>query len=365
MDPLTKKKRRFFSRDLFGAARFLGKNRLSVGVDVGSQFMKVVILGNGPDKLVLQDYAVFPVSGDPPEEAAQGIRNVDQIHPYLKGREDWFKGGVGIAVSGPSIFIKSLSLPFMEEDDLREHFHWELDRYISSPGEEVFWDLYTGEHLPIEVEGQQSHLLVVAKAQVIKVQVEQWKSMGIPVNFVDVAPLALVNMVTNNYDSTKPYLVIQLGPSGILIVNMEMGEPIHIHEIPYEVDWYGELVEQVCFPRNDYPKEIGIGPSETLLLEKFIDDVAQQIGEIVKEESRGQRKMSFQHVLLSGGYGRVDGLTEKLSDVLGHYVEIISPFKKIRVPKRLNEDADFQNVSPLLSVAVGVAMRGALQDDQD
>ena len=131
------------------------------------------------------------------------------------------------------------------------------------------------------------------------------------------------------------------------------------------MEWYGDVVEQVFSQAREDPQDQSTGSSERLLLEKFVEDITDQIGEMVKEIADEYRDVSSGHILLSGGYARVNGLKEHISGAFGSAVDYIDPFQHIMVSQDMREDPSFQRALPLLSVAVGVATRGALPSDKN
>ena len=246
----------------------------------------------------------------------------------------------------------------MTENDLKEHLALELDRYIPLNVLDVVWDVYRHKASVFFTDEKREYSLVVAKKNFIEDRIQQFEHQGIKVRFVDVDILALVNMVAYNYGDEGAWIIIHLGPTGILSVIMEAGEPVNIRQVSYEVEWYGDLLDRVLLAHemSDEPHKIGV--SETLLLQQFVEEVTGQVLEILKHFSDISEKAVVPGVLLSGGYSRVEGLPARLADSLKMAVSLIDPFKKITVPQALQRDYRFQQALPLLGVAVGVAIRG-------
>ncbi len=366
MNVMTGKKGQWSSAwGLFRRLRLFSKVSYSIGLDVGSRCAKMVVLKSEPRGLFLHDFVLLPLAEHTPGEQKHPILEQNQLLSLVCRGDDCLKQGIGIAVSGPSTFIRSLSLPMMSEEECRTHFHWELDRYISCPGEEVVWDLYTSEKNLATEPGQQSHFLVVAKAPFMKSQIQQWQECEIPVKFVDVAPFALVNMVTKSYGQSESCIVVHIGPSGMLLVALFQGEPCHIQEVPFEVEWYGEVVEQVFSQKREDLQDYSSESSERVLLDKFVEDITDQIGEMVQEIPDEYREMSLGKILLSGGYARVNGLKEQISGAFESSVEYIDPFRHMTVSEDMREAPLFQRALPLLSIAAGVAIREALPHDSN
>jgi len=170
---------------------------------------------------------------------------------------------------------------------------------------------------------------------------------------------ALVNMVAYNYGNEGAWLIVHLGPTGTLLVIMEEGQPVHIRQVSYEAEWYGDLLDRVLLGHETSDEGYQLGASEILLLQQFFKETTDQIIETVKHFSDMPGKAVVPGVLLSGGYSVVDGLSAKLADSLKMPVSLVDPFKEIVVPPAMQKDCRFQKAAPLLGVAVGVALRGS------
>jgi Tfp pilus assembly PilM family ATPase len=68
-------------------------------------------------------------------------------------------------------------------------------------------------------------------------------------------------------------------------------------------------------------------------------------------------------ILLSGGYVVAPEMASTLAQTLGMPVNLLDPFQSITVPQAIRQDPAFQLTAPLMSVAVGVALRGTTAHD--
>lgn len=341
------------------AGVFFGKFQDTTGVDIGSRFMKSVLLQGGQSGPMLKSFAIEPVASRPNDDSQSGLPKDSHIVQVLRDQFNPPPETVGISVSGPQVLLKTITLPVMTDKDLREHLTLELDRYIPLDVLDVVWDVYRHKASVLSTDDKRKHSLVVAKIFFIEHHIQQLEYQGIKVRFVDVDILALVNMVAYNYGDEGTWLIVHLGPTGILSVIMEAGEPVNIRQVSYEVEWYGELLDRVLLAHETSDEIQKLGDSETLLLQQFVDETTAQVLETLKQFSDISEMAVVPGVLLSGGYSRVEGLPARLADSLKMSVSVINPFKKIGIPPALQQNYRFQKAIPLLGVAVGVAIRGA------
>jgi type IV pilus assembly protein PilM len=336
------------------------KRKDVVGVDMGSRFMKTVILQAGRPCPTLKDFIIEPVEPRPCDHSQSNLENHLHMIEILHKQMIPPSYTVGISVSGSQVLLKILTLPLFSEKELREHLALELDRYIPLDIQEVVWDVYCHKEPAYLKDGKQEHFLVVAKKEFIEKRMQPFDCQGIQIQFVDVDTFALVNMMTYNYGSEGTWLIIHLGPSGMLSVIVEEGKPLHIRQMSYEVEWYGDLLDRILLAVETPDGNVEVGVSESFLLEQFFKETSEQIMEILKHYSDMSERVVMPNILLSGGYSGVEGFSEKLADSLTLPVTLIDPFRKIAVPSAIKQDARFQKALPLLGVAVGVALRGVV-----
>ena len=330
-----------------------------VGVDVGSRFVKTVVLEKKRQGLTLADYSVQAVDQRPLHQASPIVPWGELIKKTVTGHQ----GIIGTSLSGPSVLIKSLSLPVMTQEELREHLTLELDRYIGIDVQDVVWDIFSQRDDLEAKEGNQGHVLVVAKKEWVANLMEAWRQCGANLQFVDIDAFALVNLVTYNYGSEGTWLLANIGPTGIVIVIIADGHLRSIHKVVYEAEWYGDFLDQILLPQPSHEKPKELGASETLLLEQFIKEIRQHIEETLEGFSGSPNDMINNGLLLTGGYAVVPEIVPALTDSLRLPVRLLDPFQSIIVSQAIQESPDFQQNAHLMSVAVGVAVRGALEHD--
>ena len=346
-------------RMVHNAKVLLGQTPLAVGVDWGSCMIKTVALQADRHGLTLRDFSIQPVAG-------RFFRNEQSDADLVEGLQkkvSFSFSTLGTALSGPSVLVKPITLPVMTEDDIRDHLTLELDRYIALDAQDVYWDVYHRDVLPPGRNDQQEHFLSVGKKECVERQVEAFSQCGVTVGFVDVDVFALSNLVAYSYGKEGTWLLAHIGPTGIVMVVIVCGEPAYIHKVAFEVEWYGDLLDQVLSPQISLEPKKELGASERCLLEKFFEETQEKICETLGNISDHTKIVIDRGILISGGYSVVPDMVETLSPSLDVPVHLVEPFQGIMIPHAIQQDPVFQQVAPLMSVAVGVALRGALSHD--
>ena len=203
----------------------------------------------------------------------------------------------------------------------------------------------------------------MAKKDSVKSQLESFRRSGMAVQFVDVDIFALVNIVTFNFGKEGTWLLAHMGPTGMNLVVIAHGEPVSNRKVSYEAEWYGDLLEQILPFRDSLEEKKALGASETLLLERFLEETRDQLLGSLESFTDQSGGVIDRGILLSGGYACVPEMATQLASSLAMPVHLLDPFQSIIVPPAIQDDLLFQKMTPLLGVAVGVALRGALSDD--
>ena len=339
------------------------KSQNVTGVDVGSRLLKAVTLQPGQACPILQGVVIEAFASKSHLDSQLDFEQDRHLVQVLRKQLSPSPHTVGITVSSPHVLLKRLTLPNMSEKDLREHLALELDRYIPLDVQGAVWDVYRHKVSGAMGNEKDQVVLVVAKKEFIEERMRQFEQQGMSVRFVDVDAFSLVNMVAYNYGYAGTWLILHLGPTGILSVVMEEGHPIHIHQVSYEADWYGDLLDGVLSASKTSGDGYKLGSSETVLLERFFKETIEQVIETFKHVSEIVDKGVVRGVFLSGGYSMLEGLQSRLADSLDVSVTPVNPFKKITVPQDMQQDCRFQKALPLFGVAVGAALRGVIPHD--
>lgn len=339
-----------------------------VGIDIGSSSVKLVRLRESRGNYQLANIGVMPLD---PEvivdnmimDSAAIVGVVDNLISEQKIKTK----RVATSISGHSVIIRKILLPIMTEDELEASIQWEAEQYIPFDVSEVnidFQILGPDEKDP----SQMSVMLVAAKKDYVDDFVNVFSEAGLEPVVMDIDCFAVENMFDMNYGFVDDEVValVDMGASAIS-VNVLKGE---ISVFTRDIQAGGNLISE------ELQKRLGISSEEAekvKLGEREIDDVdAESIDEVLRDAVENlvqevQRSLDFfsatstddkvRKVYLTGGVSGSQLVCETLENRLGVTVEVIDPFKNVVVSEK-EFDADYlKSVGPMLSVAVGLALR--------
>src|SRR5208282_2894910 len=157
----------------------LFKGKGSIGLDLGSSYIKTVMLKESKGSYELEQFDIHPL---PPELIVDGaiidsLRLADSIKEMIKKAALKTKDAV-IAISGhSSVIIKRISLPEMSEEELSESIKFEAEQYIPFDIEDVNLDFQILG--PKEEPGQMDVVLVAVKKDIINEYISVVKEAGL------------------------------------------------------------------------------------------------------------------------------------------------------------------------------------------
>jgi type IV pilus assembly protein PilM len=344
----------------------LKRSKGLVGLDVGSSAVKLVELRQKKGEYHLERLGVEPLS---PEAIVDGsIMDsslvVDAIHK-LNDETKVKSTQYATALSGHSVIIKKIQVPAMNEEELGESIQWEAEQYIPFDINDVRLDYVVlgdgGGRETMEV------LLVAVKRDKVNDYTSVISQTGKTPVLVDVDAFAIQNAYEVNYD-LDPLKTLALVNMGAAVTNINVisrGSTVFWRDISFGGNQYTEALQRelnLSFEQAEAVKrgETG-GRFNQADVRAVLDEVsAEMAGEIRKTfdfYTTTSSEGPVDELVLSGGCALTPGLEQVLRDRFQVPVERMDPLRRIR-----HRESDFnaewlQTISPMLAVAVGLAVR--------
>ena len=193
----------------------LGKKKDVIGLDIGSSSVKLVELSKGKDGFKLQNLGISPL---PPEAIVDGalmdsVTIIDTIRDLISTTKTK-KKDVVTSVSGHSVIVKKITLPFMTVAELEESIQWEAERYIPFDINDVNIDFQIFGSSPDNPD-LMDVVLVAAKKDIINDYVSVIMESGLNPVIIDIDSFALENMLAINYeiDKDETVAIVNVGAS--------------------------------------------------------------------------------------------------------------------------------------------------------
>jgi type IV pilus assembly protein PilM len=351
----------------------MAKNKLALGLDIGSSSVKLVQLKEAKRGYVLEAFGVAPL---PPEAIVDGalmnstaiVEAIRQLTTQykLKSRE------VAIGVSGHSVIIKKISMPRMTQEELEESIQWEAEQYIPFDVKDVNIDVQI--LTPADQDtgtGQMDVLLVAAKKDMINDYTSVVSEAGLSPVVVDA--FAVQNAFEVNYEAPRNETVVLVN-AGAAVCNINVlagGLTTFTRDVTMGGNQFTEEIQKQLNVSYDEAEKLKVGgdaaqDSDSVVpqeVERVIQGVAEQLaGEIQRSLDFYTASAADSHIArlyLSGGTAKIPALFKVIEQRVGVPVEILNPFKSVEIDNRRFEPEYVMDVAPSAAVAIGLALRGS------
>jgi type IV pilus assembly protein PilM len=271
-------------------------------------------------------------------------------------------------VSGHSVIIKNIVLPPMSREELEESIDWHAEEHIPYDLSDVSLDYQITENT-----ADSTHVLIAAcKRERIDNIRQAIQLAGKQPVAIDVDTFALQNCYEVNYQpvDTDVVTLLNIGASTMNVNIVKGTRSLFTRDITVGGSQFTDVLQRslgLSFQQAEAVKR-GVSNAVEGVEEKSIEPLMNNVTEIVAMEI--QKTFDFyrattednhtvvQKILISGGGSKLTGLAQELSRRLELPVEVLNPFRNIRVdPKKF--DSDYLNeIMPEMAVAVGLAIRG-------
>ena len=344
-----------------------GRKKDVIGLDIGCSSIKLVELKGDKNGFKLQNLALSPL---PPEAIVDGalmdsVTIIDAIRDLITSSRTKTKDVV-TSVSGHSVIVKKISLPFMTEAELEESIQWEAERYIPFDINDVNIDFQIFGSTPENPEVMDV-VLVAAKKDIINDYVSVIMESGLNPVIMDIDSFALENMLGINYDIGREE-VIAIANVGASITNMTIIKN-NISAFTRDIFKGGnhvtEEIQRQLHVDHEEAEKIKVGTKVDLTSQPIIQNVLKTASESLAIEI-GNSLDFFQStttyekiskIYLSGGGSKIKDFDAILQQQIGVPVEVANPFKKIDYSEK-NFDMEYlRDIGPIMAVGVGLASR--------
>jgi len=343
----------------------LGRSRTTVGLDIGSGLIKLVVVTHGGAGPVLSKVAFTQVVDDAivegevmdPGIVADAIRGLF-ASSGIKPKQ------VVTAVGGRDVIIKKISMDRMKESEAREVIRWEAEQHVPFDMDNVELDFQvldpSGEGL------QMSVLLVAAKRELVENKVSLLGEVGIEPSIIDVDAFALHNSFEVNYPDAMRGLVglVNIGHDMSNVNILEDGVPILTRDLPVGTRRFREdLMRERGMSASDADRVLR-GQDGSDALAPFVEGRAEDLSVGIDRaaaflQSASRSSTGLARLYTCGGGARIPGLTKALGERLRLPVQLANPIERLQVADGVFDTMNIDEVAPLLMLPIGLGLRTA------
>ena len=342
-----------------------GRKRTTVGLDIGSGLIKLVVIQHGSGEPVLTKVAFTSVVDDAivegevmdPGIVAEAIKGL-MSSAGIKPRQ------VVTAVGGRDVIIKKITMDRMKAAEAREVIRWEAEQHVPFDMENVELDF---QILDPDGDGlQMTVLLVAAKRELIETKLSLLADVGLEPSIIDVDAFALHNAFELNYPDAMRGVVglVNIGHELTNVNILDDGVPVLTRDIQVGTRRFREDMQRERGISAEEADRMLQGSETTAELEPFLESRGEELAVGIERaaaflQSASRSSTGLSRLYTTGGGARIPGLNRVLADRLRLPVQLANPIERLRVADGVLDMMVVDEVAPLLMLPIGLALRSA------
>ncbi len=342
-----------------------GRKRTTVGLDIGSGLIKMVVIDHSSGEPVLTKVAFASVVDDAIVEGE--VVDTGIVTDTIKGLMSTAgvkTKKVATAVGGRDVIIKKVTMDRMKETEAREMIRWEAEQHVPFDMDSVELDF---QILDPEGDGlQMTVLLVAAKRELVQTKMSLLAEVGLEPSIIDVDAFALHNAFELNYPDAQQGVVglVNIGHEITNVNILDQGLPVLTRDIPVGTRRFREDMQRERGISAEEADQLLQGFERNELLDPFLETRGEELAVGIERaaaflQSASRSSAGLTRLYTTGGGSRVPGLNRVLADRLRMPVQLANPVERLQVADGVFDTMNIDEVAPLLMLPVGLALRTA------
>jgi type IV pilus assembly protein PilM len=355
-----------------------------IGVDIGSSSVKIVQLRSSHGRAILETYGEIALGPYNKQAIGKAVKlqpeNLGTAVTDLMREANVTARTAGLSIPFSSSLVSVISLPTVDEDQLKRIIPIEARKYIPMSISDVALDWFVIPKDPDEETSafdrleqkdavaakSQEVLLVAIQNAVISAYQSMASTAGISTQFYEVEIFSAVRSSLGH--GIAPVLMVDIGASTTKLYIVERGIVRLTHLITVggqqmteylarALDWEFEKAERIKREHGLVDSSAFSSSENDKIRQALLSTLSRIFSEVDKVLlSYGQRyNKNVSRVVFCGGGASLPGLAETAAASLSAEVAIAEPFVHTEAPAFL--ESALKAIGPGFTVAVGLALR--------
>lgn len=344
---------------------FLKKQKLSLGLDIGSHSIKICEFSETPTGYRLMSLGSILLPPDSLEDGAlQDPEAVSKAISTLLSNLKIKSKKVAISISGYSVIVKKINLAVMTEDELDRHIQSEAEQYIPFDIDDVYLD-FQDLKTNTEDEDRTDVMLVAAKRDVVDGYLDMLRDTGLQPVVVDVDAFALENAFEANFGLDDNVALVDIGASKMNINIIAQGTSILARDVVLGSRQLTEQIQNHFDLSFEDAEALKIGTAPAGDKKEELDGIV--VNTCTQWVTEVKRAIDFYYsnhpddkvskILLSGGGAKIKGFADFFKEETDIPVEIFNPFQTTSFDHNIINEQYLQTIAPEMTLAAGLATR--------
>ncbi len=356
--------RTYTSFDEGDSMALFGRNKTSVGLDIGSGFVKLVQVDHSGDQPEVTRVAMRPLL---PDTIVEGeIMDYALVSDTVSSlfQDLAIKGSAVVtAVGGHDVIIKPIQMTRMKDSEARQAISWEAEQHVPFDINSVELDFQIldpdGSGVNMEV------LLVAAKRELVDNRMALMSDAGLSTNVIDVEAFALHNALEHNYPEAMQGTValVNIGHEVTNVNILEGGVPILTRDIPFGSRRVREDLQRERGLTAEEAEDVVQGRNELPDLDTVVVQAADEVGVGIERAAAflmtRESGEGLGRIYIAGGGARIPGMEQALANRMSVETVLVNPFERVPVNASAAVGMDLESAAPMLLLSLGLALRQA------
>ena len=345
---------------------FFSRKKTTVGLDIGSGLIKVVVMDHARGVPELVKVAVAPLLPDAIVEGeVMDPRLVSDAIQEAMDRAGAHVTEVVTAVGGRDVIIKRIQTERVKEQQARELMRWEAEQHVPDV-ESVELDFQVLDDEEGMGPEEMSVLLVAAKRELVDAKLRILSDAGLEPTIVDVDAFALHNAFELNHPEAMRGAValVNVGNEITNVNVLDNGVPILTRDLAIGTRRFQEDLQRNHGMAADDAERMVRGYDRQPQLDSVLEGRGEEIAvgvdraaAFLAASARGAPQVRA--IYICGGGSRVPGLADMLGQRLHLKVEYANPLANLHVREGALSDFTVDEIAPLLMLSIGLGLRRA------
>lgn len=345
---------------LFG----LGRKKRTVGLDIGSGYLKVAVIDHSGAAPMIEKLVVHPLGADAIVEGEvmdPGL--VASTLDKMFADEGIDTRDVVVSVGGRDVIIKPIQMDRMPKADAREVIRWEAEQHVPFDMDDV--------HLDFEVtdpdgEGlQMGVLLVAAKRELIDNKIALLEEARLNARIIDVDAFAMHNALELNHPEAMRGIagLVSVGHETTTVNILDDGVPVLTRDISFGTRRLSLDLQRERGMLAEEAERVLRGENVDDNLRAFLHERSQEVARGIERATAfletQELGAKLGRLYLCGGGVRVPALADALAERIGVETRVANPLEQIQVRPGSLTEREAAVLAPMMMLSLGLALRNA------
>jgi type IV pilus assembly protein PilM len=342
------------------------KSKKVIGLDVGTTSIKIAELDVSGASA---DLVSFVFAQTPPQTVSGGeILDMSSIAAVIENMMAEVKiknKKVAMSMWGTSVIVKKITIPKMDKKILKDQIKFEAEQYLPFDLNNIrlVYEVLSTSESPDTMDV----ILVAAQNELVNQYTKLVSVAGLNCSILDVSSFALANLFEFNYGKFQGDVIalFNFGASTTNLTVVQSGEVVFARDIPVGGQTYTNEIHKALGLTVQEAESLKISSSKKGEVPDEVHSVINATNELVAEEMKSSidfftasnNGVKINRGFYTGGSSVTNGLIQAVTRNMNLPMDVINPFKKIKINSSKFSNDYIKKISPFSSVALGLALR--------